>query len=231
MALSTLCFEKISRYDRGAEPVSVSVPLARGRLADPAQLTIGDAPGHSYPLQRHVLSRWDDGSIKWLHVHWQPDLPGNADKTMELRVGAGDQEPDPAHRVTVNATDGGLRVDTGPLSFTVARRGYLPIGEVVLDGQAMWGSAPFSGFRLALDGVQVSTAEAAVELEVEEAGPLRAVISVCGRHRMPDGSEYLGLRGRITAYGGKPYIEVEHQFVHDEETEAHALLSSELRFR
>lgn len=226
----TLNFEKISRYDRIAEPVSVSVPLARGRLADAAQLSIGKADGHRYPLQRHVLARWDDGTIKWLQVHWQPDLPGNADMTVQLRVSDAGEEPAPQQRVSVEETADGLRVDTGPLAFSVPRRGYLPITNVVLDGQALWGESPFSGISLVFDDVQVSSAEATVELTVEEAGPLRAVIAVRGKHRKADGSEYLGLRGRITAYAGKPYVEVEHQFIHDEAAEQHVLRSAELRF-
>lgn len=36
--MSTLYFEKLSRFDRHAEPVSVSIPFARGRIMDPGQL-------------------------------------------------------------------------------------------------------------------------------------------------------------------------------------------------
>ena len=66
------------------------------------------------------------------------------------------------------------------------------------------------------DGQTLTTAGGPVELEIEEAGPLRAVILVRGKHRRADGSGYVDLRGRITAYAGKPYIEVEHQFIHAE---------------
>src|SRR4030065_92340 len=50
---------------------------------------------------------------------------------------------------------------------------------------------------------------------IEEAGPLRAIVLIKGKHRRPDGSGTLDLRGRITAYAGKSYIEVEHQFRSD----------------
>ncbi len=227
-----LTFEKISRYDRLAEPVSVSVPLARGRLSDPQRLIIADGRGRLWPLQREVLARWEDGSIKWLQVHWQPDLPGNRDAAMALRLDGAAGEPQrPAQRVTVVESADGLRVDTGLLAFDVARRGFMPIENVVLDGSPLWKETPFGGFTLATDAGTVSTAEAAVELVVEEAGPLRAVIGIRGRHRLPDGREYLGLRGRITAYAGKPYVEVEHQFIHDEEPAELTLRSAELRFR
>ena len=64
MIESTLYLEKISRYDRPAEPVSVSSPCAQGLLRDPAHLAIGDpASGADCPLQSRVLGRWADCSI------------------------------------------------------------------------------------------------------------------------------------------------------------------------
>jgi len=227
---STLTFEKISRYDRRAEPVSFSVPLARGTLADPRRLSIADADGRTYPLQRQVLARWEDGSIKWLQVHWQPDLPGNREATFALQVGNPAEEPEPNQHVTVTESAEGLRVDTGPLAFTVSRAGFLPVRDVVLDGTPLWPGSPFSGFSILTDEGLASTGQSAVECTVEEAGPLRAVITVRGRHALPDGRAFLGLRGRITAYAGKAYIEVEHQFIHDEEAEELSLRAAGLRF-
>jgi hypothetical protein len=115
--LNTLTFEKLSRLDRPAEPASVSILFARGHLLNPEQLIIrGPQPpgnavaGEILPLQRRVLARWADGSVQWLLVHFQPDLPDNL-------------------------------------------------------GQAF-----------TLSGERLSSASSPVELEVEEAGPLRAVV-------------------------------------------------------
>ena len=85
----------------------------------------------------------------------------------------------------------------------------MPVADVKLNGQVLWEGSPFTGFSLRHDGQQVSTLSTPLELEVEEAGPLRVVILVRGAHRTADGSPYLDLRGRITAYAGKPYIESE----------------------
>ena len=226
----TLYCEKISCYDRPAEPVSVSIPLARGRLQEPSGLSIRDAAGRTLPLQRHVLASWDDGSIKWLQVHFQPDLPGNADATLTVEVAPGAADPAPERRVTVVEGEGGLRVDTGPLAFTVSADGYWPIQDVALDGRPLFGRRPFGWFALTLGGETLTTA-GPVNLEVQEAGPLRVVIEVRGKHRRGDGGEMIDLRGRITAYAGKPYIEVEHQFVHTAEAEELPLEALELAFR
>jgi len=45
-----------------------------------------------------------------------------------------------------------------------------------------------------------------------------------------DGTGYVAFRGRVTAYAGKSYIEVEHQFIHGEEEEELTLEGLELRF-
>ena len=229
---STLFFEKISRFDRVAEPVAFSIPFGAGALRDPGAVAIEDPDtGIRYPVQARPLANWPDGSVKWLHVCFQPDLPGNRDKRLRLTTNGG-TGPALAETVRVERVDeGGVRVDTGPLSFLVASDGYLPIRDVVLNGLSLFGSSPFSGFRLRCDGAEVSSVAGAIEITVEEAGPLRAILGLRGKHQRPDGSGFIDLRGRIVAHAGKPYIEVEHQFIHAEDRPQFLLESLELMFR
>ena len=72
--MNTLYFEKLSQFDRPAEPVTVSIPFANGKLTDPRQLRVLDGD-EALPVQARVLATWPDGSVKWLLVHLQPDLP------------------------------------------------------------------------------------------------------------------------------------------------------------
>ena len=227
--MNTLYFEKISQFDRQAEPVTVSIPFAQGRLADPRALVIRDGDV-ILPAQRRVLATWPDKSVKWLLVHFQPDLPGNEDKTLHFKTV--DDPPDVQSQATVKVARApdGIAVDTGPLSFLVPNEGFLPIRDVRLDGVLQWGVTPFKGFTMRCDGQEVTSASGPVELEVEEAGPLRAVVLVKGKHRRPDGKGYLDLHGRVTAYAGKPYVEVEHQFIHAEAEAELALEAIELAF-
>lgn len=212
--MNTLYFEKISQFDRAAEPVTVSIPFAQGALTDAAHFHIHDGDA-DLPIQTRVLARWDDGSVKWLLAHLQADLPGNAAKTLTFHIDPSVSASEPVQKVSVTAVDGGLRVDTGPLAFTVSAVGFRPIVDVTLEGRPL--AQHFDGFALDLGDDTVNSADAPVTLTVEESGPLRAVILARGKHRRADGSEFLDLRGRITAYAGKPYIEVEHQFIHAEE--------------
>ena len=220
--MNTLYFEKISQFDRKAEPVTVSIPFAAGTLTDPQRLVIRDGDA-ALPVQSRALATWPDGTVKWLLVHFQPDLPGNRDKTLTFDVDETYQVPENLTGLTVTETPAGIRIDTGPLSFLVPNDGFLPVRDVQLNGEPLWDLTSFKGFVLRYDGQTVDTASGPVELEIEEAGPLRAVILVTGKHRQKDGTPYLDFRGRITAYAGKPYIAVEHQFIHAEEAPELAL--------
>lgn len=228
--MSTLYFEKISKFDRKAEPVTVSIPFARGKLKDPACLVIRDGDAF-LPLQARPLARWEDGSIKWVLVHFQPDLPGNLDKTLRFGIAEEPLPIEPSVRVRATETTAGVWVDSGPLSFLIPNVGFMPVTKVTLNGKKLWDEVPFGGFTLRYDGQAVTTANGPVELEIEEAGPLRAVVLIQGKHRKTDGSGYLNFRGRITAYAGKSYIEVEHQFIHAEEQAEHFLEDLRLEFR
>ena len=232
--MSSLYFEKLSQYDRLAEPVTVSVPFGEGKLADADRFVIED-DGEALPTQRRALARWSDGSVKWLLIHFQPDLPGNLSKTFSFRIASASEggPPAPAQEVRVTEEEDGVLVDTGPLRFRVPRSGFLPVRDVRLGPEGAAGQvwpAPFAGFQMETDAGAADSGRGAVELEIEEAGPLRAVILVRGRHLQADGSEFLELRGRITAYAGKPYIEVEHQFLHTLEMEQVALQGLRLDF-
>ena len=226
--MNSLYFEKLSQFDRDAEPVSVSIPFAEGALVDPGLFAVrdGDRP---LPTQRRALAHWPDGSVKWLLVHLQPDLPGNGKKELRFDVMSEAVEIAAPREVVVEEMDAGVTVDTGALTFRVPGEGFWPMANIELEGKQPWGE-PLGGFVLVERGGELTTRTAPVELEVEEAGPLRVVVLVKGKHRRPDGSDYIDFNGRITAYAGKSYVEVEHQFVHTEQEAELSLEGLSLRF-
>ncbi|MEM7531948.1 MAG: hypothetical protein AAF639_07225 [Chloroflexota bacterium] len=228
--MNTLYFEKISQFDRTQEPVSVSIPFAKGRLIDPATFGIRDQ-ADVLMTQRRVLARWDDGSVKWLLVHFQPDLLGNRGKTFTFDVDVADVTPQMDATVKLTKRDDGIHVDTGPLSFRIPNEGFWPITDVQLNGRSLWQSHPMQGFELHCGDMRLGTMASPVTLEIEEEGPLRVVMLLSGKHQLADGGSYLNFRGRITAYAGKPYVEVEHQFIHKEEDAECTLKSLTLDFK
>ena len=112
-----LLFEKISRFDRPAEPCSVAVPLAAGELpiagGEFGWVAVFDGR-RALPTQSRVTARWPDGSVKWLLVHFLADLPGGAPKELVLRAGKAPPAPAVAARVREDER-GGLTVSAGRL--------------------------------------------------------------------------------------------------------------------
>src|SRR5512136_1527563 len=150
--MSHLYFQKLSKYDRKREPVTVSIPFAQGRLTASDQLRIWDDNAR-LPIQTRALAHWPDGSTKWLLVHLQPDLPGNRDKTLRFDIAPREAtEPMPHTPVKAVEAPGGIIVGTGPLVFVVRRLGFLPLSGVQLDGEPFGNADAFSGFTLKCDG-------------------------------------------------------------------------------
>ena len=164
--MSSLYFQKLSQFDRPAEPVTISIPFARDILVDARNLVIRDGE-RLLPLQRRVLATWEDGSIKWLLVDFQPDLPGNQDKTLNFSIEKEAQEISPETSVTVSDTAEGVQVDTGPLNFLIPGDGFLPVRSVILNGQEWCDGSPFAGFNLKCSGQELTTC-GPVELKLRQ---------------------------------------------------------------
>jgi len=205
-----LYFEKISKYCRPREPVTVSIPFARGSLQGSMGIAIHDGD-IIVPSQTRVLSRWPDDSVKWLIAHLQPDLPGSSDKVLKFDIV--EEPPEFTTDLTIEESGDGIRVDTGSLEFSIPARGFLPFKARIGDTDSPLNP---SGFELSIDGRRLSSNESELELDVEEKGPLLAAINVRGKHLTEDGRGYFDMEGRITAFAGKPYVEVEHRFIHRE---------------
>ena len=71
--MNTLYFEKLSQFDRVAEPVTVSVPLAQGALCDPQCLVVYDGE-HLLAVQRRALAPQAQMGILGIADAHQPHL-------------------------------------------------------------------------------------------------------------------------------------------------------------
>ena len=211
--MNRLQFEKVADFARKREPVSLSVPFQQGRLTDPSRLGL-EQGGQRIPVQTRVLSSWRDGSVRWLRLHSQPDLRANAYQELDFCEEGG--SPAPEQSLVVEKLEHGIQVNTGPLQFMLPDSGFFPVTEVTLHGKRMWMGYPFGGFHMHVGEYEVNSAPSEVTQEVIEGGPLRAEILIQGKHRGSYGDPYLDFRGRVVAYAGKPYVAVEHWFLHKE---------------
>ncbi len=228
--MAFLHFPKLSQYPRRREPVSVGIPWSQGRLPDPTHLLIldGDTP---LPTQVQVLGTWPDGSVRWSLVHFQPDLPGNKAKDFQLEVATAAVPVELEEQVSVTRHGTEWKVNTGPLSFGLHQGSVFALHDVSLENSEFWSGLNVGALQMRLVECPDSLEPMIERVEVEESGPLRAVISLQGPHVGPSGSSPMAYHGRVTVYAGKPYVEVEHKFVHmGEADDLHlAALSSEFR--
>ncbi len=198
--MSTLHFPKLSRFDRAAEPVTVSIPFREGALPEPHHLWVRDGDS-SLPCQTRALGRWPDGSVRWALVHMQVDLPGNRSHTLAFGVDPALAPPAAPHH------------GHGVLSFAIPEGQPLSLKDLTVHGRPF--PLPLDNlFRLRLqDGPALQPVVERVE-EVES-GPLRWILRLFGRHTGPGADLQPAFHGQVTVHRGKPWLELEHQFIHD----------------
>ncbi len=87
----TLKFDKLYNRDRVAEPCFVSVPFAKGALRQTDGVCLLQNK-KALPMQKRVLSRYPDGSVRYLFLRFLADIPANKGTTVELDI-KNDSEP------------------------------------------------------------------------------------------------------------------------------------------
>ena len=214
----------------GAEgyPVTVVVPLERGTYTDTSKFRLVDAAGKTVPAQIDVLNRWwvdPDRSIRHLVIHFQPTVgpftkPGTGTAMFHLRDD-GDGAP-PKTPLAVIDADGAITVVTGPLKFVVRKKRFNILdrvwhdtngdGKFTPDEEVISPSDKSGGVYRDRFGVQQDTARDDVLFEIEESGPMRAVIRAEAVTRYKDEKNHThGWAVRIYAYAGKPFVKIDYQ--------------------
>ncbi|MFN0165421.1 MAG: hypothetical protein ACKV22_03235 [Bryobacteraceae bacterium] len=200
-----LTFEKISKYDRIAEPVAFGIPFPKGLLRDASQFGLFDG-SRAVPVQASVARRWPDGTIRWMFVRTFVDLPGNRGKQISWRTGGA--PPALTRDLVRKLGDNSIEIDTGPLKARIPADGFFPLVDVRLNGKPIWQRT--SGFTFRIGNRNFSTADAGpVKIEVKESGPLAAVVRVSGRHGPADTP--FDFSAELTFWAGKSYATLDYR--------------------
>lgn len=200
--------------DRTNWPVSGGVPFAMGLLTAPDRVHLVGPNGEVVPCQTRALSRWPDGSVRWLLVHFQANVGAQATATYFLELTAAPMvHPEPNLVLAVN---GEVKIDTGSLSARIRRRPFALLDEVRLGdlllcqgGADLVVEAGGETYRASLDP--------SVEWEVLESGPLRAAVRIAGRHLSSAGRRCLDFSVVVRAFAGLPWLELDYTFTNREE--------------
>jgi hypothetical protein len=155
---------------RRHEPVTCGVPWPRGALADASRLTLADGEGKPVPLQTRVLDRWPDGSVRWLLLDWQASVSGMATYHLNLAPER-PASPPAAPGLRASGQEGQVAVDTGVAQFLLRAGGPFPFASGAAAGRA----------RFTVEDKAGAVYEPRIaRVQVEEAGPLRAVVRLEG---------------------------------------------------
>ncbi|MBB31524.1 MAG: hypothetical protein CME25_21780 [Gemmatimonadetes bacterium] len=224
-------------------PVTQGVPLPEGVVTDAESIVLLDEEGHRISSQLRVMSRWPDGSLKWILVDFQADLEADGEAAFRLMVG----EPGycaEGSGIKVVEADTHFSVCTGPMRLRVSRmrfglvekvelghrddEGRFVCEELVTGDRAgdAWVRTSESSqnddgdrFIYGMGGDCLASLDSSLRVEVEEHGPLRIVIRCVGGFEadipMHHYSGYQPFRfiTRIYAYAGKADIRVLHTVV------------------
>ncbi|MDP6528308.1 MAG: hypothetical protein QGI43_01245 [Gemmatimonadota bacterium] len=196
---------------RAGEIVTSGIPLPKGEVLSGSDVAIEGVDAQFLPL-----ATWRDGSVKWLQVSFPATVSAWGTSVYRLVDGTG--SPPPAGLSVVEA-GGAVTVDTGPLRFTVRGDSFTLFDEVWLDtngdrvfeaSEKMIASDVLNGSIVEGTGGQayLSSVSALEVLEVEESGPIRAVIHFRGIHDGMAG-EHLEFSGRIHAWRGRSDVRVQ----------------------
>ena len=122
-----------SGVERTGWPVTSGIPLAQGELRSHRRTALFDANGAEVPLQTEVLSRWPDGTIRWLLLDFQVDLAADESRPFVLRYGPEVTRTDVPDPVTEYRYRDVRRLETGPLRIETAPAGFRLLNAVWLD--------------------------------------------------------------------------------------------------
>ena len=153
--------DKLYRYPRIQECVSVAVPFKKGELKSISEIAVLQN-GKECIIQPEVTSSYDDGSVKFLFISFMADLPANKrtkvilsvsseeyDKAVEASKLSYDNPIEKAENVhkaevCVKKTEAGYTVNSGELEFDVSDNSESIFTRLV-DGRKIYTEENFEG--------------------------------------------------------------------------------------
>jgi len=200
--------------------VTFGVPWPRGTFSKGDPVTLANISGQPMPTQNWVLATWPDGSIKWLALAAVVG-PECASGLQVIRA------PSPAPLTPVRVYHPGIevfnRVETGAITVDVGDRGTAIMQEIRRSGRTRTGEVNLIVRRERIHnetGRELRETEEFTGLikkcEIEQSGPVRAVIRLKGVHRLGSGGEeWLPFDLRLIFWAGLDRIDVKHTFIFD----------------
>lgn len=207
-------------------------PWKQGERKPSDALRLIAEDGTAIPLQSWPTAYWPDGSVKWTaHAIPARAQPGNHFKILP---GNG---PQPAAATFVTEKSDHFVLDTGVVELHIGKQGRDIIRLMRRNGKTIGQSARLVG--LVQDApvnepeqpAAVTAFESNVEsVTVEQSGPVRSVVKITGKHKLPNGRSWLPFTLRVYGYAGGESIRLSHTFIYDGDDQSDFIRGLGLRF-
>lgn len=231
-------FDKLYKDDRKDELCGICVPFKKGDLLEGGIKNLGIFDGgKELPLQAEITSKWEDGSVRYAYLNFLADLPGNKGKELELVIdrekklytgqsaetGAGsksdtderdDKEGKDSNnvtdiRVTIEESDGCVRISNGILDFLVKKNSQYLFEEFNF-GNISYDRRQFEGPFVSVSGDRLRTEFDS--WKIVKRGALLTVLKGSGRCVSESGDilsgEGIRFEVRISVTAGKPWLDM-----------------------
>lgn len=211
---------------RLGEGIHSGIPFAKGAVKSPNDLVLTDAQGRPIPVQFETLSKWEDGSQRWVLLNFLETLPAGGTKTYTLRPRKQNETVSFPDRITVTDTNDVFTVDTGKVKFDIPiYSGSILANIQRKDASGNWTPVAKSGLDAIIWRTGVKYFRSRIEnCTVESAGPLKAVLKIEGHHLLWDGAtnDYDPLElstfafiARVFVWAGSDEIRLQYTFIND----------------
>ncbi|WP_404434688.1 Tat pathway signal sequence domain protein [Microbacterium lacus] len=222
------------RWLDGAAPdalpggVTWGAPLPRGAVAGVDALQVRIVDGAPVPAQFWPLATWPDGSLKWVGA-----AIGATDEPAEYEIVTDAASAAPESHAQIGVSRGGssLVVDNGLIELEIDLPGPHATVDTLFRSLTRGGTVVAENVRLVslLQSTVPEDGGAAVRMpyrsrisvvEVEQEGPIRAVVRIEGSHRAESGDrEWLPFVVRLVVIAGSAEIRLVHTVIWDGDAE------------
>lgn len=231
----------VENNKKGA-PITLGIPFAKGELNSVDHLKLMTADGKEIPCQTTEVSNWGpaDDSVKWVWVFFFSEE--TQDYVLEYGDGIVPMLPSEKIISTNNMRpQGGIDVNTGPLSFSIHKMGNGFLDEVFLDSngdgtfdkEELIVSSPGENRGSFLDllddsGIDASKAVINEVFREKGSGPMHTIFRIEGTYTYSREDNNLSpFTIWLHAYAGKSFIKVLHTMTYTGVPDKHKKLDGE----
>jgi YetA-like protein len=213
--------------------ITWGMPWPRGKHRPRARFALRTVTNESLPMQSWPIAYWPDGSLKWT-AHAAQSSTAFGDGPFEVVP----QREQPTHNTPMTVLDSApqIVIDTGVIRASIPRQGSVLIDsirrgehEVLRQGHLVMLRQDRPMTDAESQTVQEAFTSTIEQVEIEQRGPIRAVVRITGKHTK-DARSWLPFTLRLYFYANSDALRVLHTIIFDGDEQHDFIRGIGLRF-